>query len=112
MHLASANRLAPRAPIQLSKKRNQPDNSRSKQMNTFSIEELDREEIEFLPPRVVMTTCQPKPTCYQPCAPKPVCEPQPWCPPMEKCAPQYCPPARCEQPLLQVGLVVKIGLFR
>jgi hypothetical protein len=45
-------------------------------MNTFSIEELDREEIEFLPPRVVMTACQPKP-CWQPCAPKPVCPPPP-----------------------------------
>ena len=46
-------------------------------MNTYSIEELDREEIEFLPPRVVMTTCNPRPTCYQPCAPKPVCPPPP-----------------------------------
>jgi hypothetical protein len=47
-------------------------------MNTFSIEELDREEIEFLPPRVVMTTCTPKPTCYQP-----VCRP---CHTVEVCA--------------------------
>jgi hypothetical protein len=38
-------------------------------MNTFTIEELDREEIEFLPPRVVMTTCNP---CYRPCSP---CQP-------------------------------------
>ncbi len=38
-------------------------------MNTFSIDELDREEIEFLPPRVVMTACNP---CYQPCSP---CQP-------------------------------------
>ena len=37
-------------------------------MNTFTIEELDREEIEFLPPRVVM--CSP---CYQPCSP--CCQP-------------------------------------
>ena len=67
-------------------------------MNTFSIEELDREEIEFLPPRVVMTTCQPKPTCYQPCAPKPVCEPQPWCPPVDKC-----------DSLINVRINVRIG---
>ena len=36
-------------------------------MNTFTIEELDREEIEFLPPRVVMSACSPRPCCYQPC---------------------------------------------
>ena len=36
-------------------------------MNTFTIEELDREEIEFLPSRVVMTVCQPR------CAPPPCC---------------------------------------
>jgi len=41
-------------------------------MNTFTIEELDREEIEFLPPRVVMTTCNP---CCRPCPPPPCCEP-------------------------------------
>jgi hypothetical protein len=37
-------------------------------MSTFTIDELDREEIEFLPPRVVMTTCNP---CCRPrsCAP-------------------------------------------
>jgi hypothetical protein len=39
-------------------------------MNTFTIEELDREEIEFLPPRVVLTVgngrCNP---CYVPCQP-------------------------------------------
>jgi hypothetical protein len=34
-------------------------------MNTFTIEELDREEVEFLPPRVVMTAaCNP---CWNPC---------------------------------------------
>ena len=38
-------------------------------MSTFTIDELDREEIEFLPSRVVMTTCNP---CYRPCSP---CEP-------------------------------------
>ena len=37
-------------------------------MNTLTIEELDREEIEFLPPRVVMTTCNP---CCRPCPPPP-----------------------------------------
>ena len=51
-------------------------------MNTFSMEELDRQEIEFLPPRVVMTVCQPR------CAPAPCyvpkCEPV-WCEP--QCAP-------------------------
>ena len=35
-------------------------------MNTFTIDELDREEIEFLPSRVVMTTCNP---CCRPCSP-------------------------------------------
>ena len=44
-------------------------------MNTFTIEELDREEIEFLPPRVVMTTCNPRPCPPPPCAPAPKCEP-------------------------------------
>ena len=40
-------------------------------MNTFTIDELDREEIEFLPSRVVMTTCNPgcRPSCWEPCAP-------------------------------------------
>ena len=75
-------------------------------MNTFSIEELDREEIEFLPPRVVMTTCQPKP-CYQPAPSK--CAPQPWCPPVEHCAPQYCEPVRCDEPILRIGITVKLG---
>ena len=37
-------------------------------MNTFTIEELDREEVELLPSRVVM--CSP---CYQPCSP--CCQP-------------------------------------
>ena len=41
-------------------------------MNTFTLEELDREEIEFLPPRVVMTTCNP---CCRPCPPPPCCHP-------------------------------------
>ena len=35
-------------------------------MNTFTIEELDREEIEFLPPRVVMCTSSCHPACCQP----------------------------------------------
>ena len=35
-------------------------------MSTFTIDELDREEIELLPSRVVMTTCNP---CYRPCNP-------------------------------------------
>jgi hypothetical protein len=35
-------------------------------MNTFTTEELDREEIEFLPSRIVMTTCSPNPCC-RPC---------------------------------------------
>ena len=42
-------------------------------MNTYTIDELDREEIEFLPPRVVMTTsCNnycPPPPCGSRCAP-------------------------------------------
>ena len=35
-------------------------------MSTYTIEELDHEEIEFLPPRVVMcaTSCQP--VCCRP----------------------------------------------
>ena len=37
-------------------------------MSTFTIDELDREEIEFLPSRVVMTTCNPNPCC-RPCSP-------------------------------------------
>jgi hypothetical protein len=78
-------------------------------MNTFSIEELDREEIEFLPPRVVMTTCQPRPTCYQPCAPKPVCEPQPWCPPCP--TDNYCPPVEKCAPVITLSLTARISLF-
>ena len=40
-------------------------------MSTFTIDELDREEIEFLPSRVVMTTCNPccRPSCWEPCEP-------------------------------------------
>ena len=48
-------------------------------MNTFTIDELDREEVELLPSRVVMTTCNP---CYQPC---------------------YC------QPTIQIYVQVRIG---
>ena len=63
-------------------------------MNTFSIDELDREEIEFLPPRVVMTACNTRPCpttwtprcveqppCHQPpsCYQPPVCKPEPIC---------------------------------
>jgi hypothetical protein len=33
-------------------------------MNTYTIEELDHEEIEFLPPRVVM--CASSPCCCRP----------------------------------------------
>jgi hypothetical protein len=33
-------------------------------MSTFTIDELDREEIEFLPPRVVMCASNP---CWNPC---------------------------------------------
>ena len=40
-------------------------------MSTFTIDELDREEIEFLPARVVMTTCNPRPCPPPPCAPAP-----------------------------------------
>ena len=49
-------------------------------MNTFSIDELDREEIEFLPPRVVMTTCNPRP-----CPPAPCYEPKSCAPTLEIC---------------------------
>jgi hypothetical protein len=53
-------------------------------MNTFSIEELDREEIEFLPPRVVMTLCNTRcytpPSCYVPSC-------QEWCSPCDPCKP-------------------------
>ena len=43
-------------------------------MSTYTIDELDREEIEFLPPRVVMTTSScntycPPPPCGSQCAP-------------------------------------------
>ena len=34
-------------------------------MNTYTIDELDREEIELLPSRVVMTACNNP--CYSPC---------------------------------------------
>jgi hypothetical protein len=66
-------------------------------MNTFTIEELDREEIEFLPPRVVMTTCNPR--CYTPCAPTP-CAPA--CPPP-------CPP-KCEPIRLSIELKLSLSL--
>ena len=55
-------------------------------MNAYTIDELDREEIEFLPPRVVMTT-----SCNNYCPPQP-------------CAPQCAP-------TLQVTLKIRIGLF-
>ena len=35
-------------------------------MNTYTIDELDREEIELLPSRTVMTLCNP---CFRPCTP-------------------------------------------
>jgi hypothetical protein len=64
-------------------------------MNTFSTEELDREEIEFLPPRVVMTVCQ-----------------QRWCPPscyVPKCPPDTCVPVRvCAE--IKVGCLLGAGL--
>jgi hypothetical protein len=41
-------------------------------MNTFTIEELDREEVEFLPPRVVMiAACSPRTLCPPQCLPQP-----------------------------------------
>ena len=49
-------------------------------MNTYTIDELDREEIEFLPPRVVMTT-----SCNN-----------------------YCPPPPCG-PVLQVSINIRLG---
>jgi hypothetical protein len=66
-------------------------------MNTFTIQELDREEIEFLPPRVVMTTCNPR--CYSP----PTCAPAP-----SKCVP-YCPPPqpKCD---FYIGLRLHLSL--
>ena len=50
-------------------------------MSTFTIDELDREEIEFLPPRVVMTATNP---CCRP---------------------------RCCAPTLQLCLKVEVGCF-
>ena len=36
-------------------------------MSTYTIDELDREEIEFLPARVVMTAWNPNPCCRPSC---------------------------------------------
>lgn len=52
-------------------------------MNTFTIEELDREEVELLPSRVVMCASNP---CWNPC----------WTP--------------CHQPI-QIYVNVRIGCF-
>ena len=55
-------------------------------MSTFTIDELDREEIEFLPPRVVMTTS----SC------------------------NYCPPPPCGSqcaPVVQVSIKIRLGCF-
>ena len=59
-------------------------------MNAFTIEELDREEIELLPSRVVMTVCQPR------------------------CAPAPCYVPKCEPvcaPTIDVRISLRIGLF-
>ena len=55
-------------------------------MNAYTIDELDREEIEFLPPRVVMTT-----SCNNYCPPQP-------------CTPQC-------GPLVHVTIKVRVGCF-
>ena len=83
-------------------------------MNTFTTEELDREEIEFLPPRVVMTACntRPCPTTWTPrCVEQPPCHQPPPCyqPPSchEVCKPEPICPPKCE--VLPVPLLG--GLF-
>ena len=65
-------------------------------MSTFTIDELDREEIEFLPARVVMTTCNPRPCPPPPCAPAP-------------CPPTYCAPVEHCAPLVEIGIKIRIG---
>ena len=64
-------------------------------MHTYSIEELDREEIEFLPSRVVMTLCNTR------CAPPPCYVP--------RCEPMWCPPPTCK-PTIELYVSVRLGL--